>query len=161
MSGHSCTLAHTGEAGLLLAFTDRAVEATVDFCAWSHLCSRLLSLNHPGDWAILCTHLHARTHAHVYFCGAPPILPMCAFPIPGRNFSWEAGGNMSAGLRHCSHGKDADITGPASHPALTPGAEGCSAVRLLCHLQPPAILWAHVWSPLPATILAVWACTVC
>lgn len=33
---------------------------------------------------------------------------------------------MSAGPGHCSHGKDADVTGPASHPALTPGTEGCS-----------------------------------
>jgi hypothetical protein len=68
---------------------------------------------------------------------------------------------MSAGPGHCSHGKDADVTGPASHPALTPGTEGCSVLGLLCHLQPLTTLWAHVWSPLPAIVLTVRVCTVC
>lgn len=81
----------------------------------------------PGQYA---AHTHMCVHTCAHFCGPPSPLPMSAFPFPGR----EAGGDTGPG--HPAHGKDADITGPASHLVLTPGTEGCSVLGWLCHLQP-------------------------
>lgn len=80
-------LEQSGESGLSLAFTDRAVEAMVDFCATS--APGVHPSSHPEDWAVLCTHDHTITHAHAYFCAHPLSCPCVPSPFlaevsPGR-----------------------------------------------------------------------------
>lgn len=102
-------------------------------------------LGHPQDWALLCT--HTRIHVHTHFCDPPP--PSCpymsALPVPG----WFLQGGWR---KYGSYRPRTSSVGRRGHhwsclPLL--GQRAAVSWGCVCRLQPPATLWACVWSSLP------------